>query len=764
MTHKQSHPNNPPPVPPHQQPITTPNSIDDMNSSLLKNVSDEPIITNNNMFGKFQGFTLKPLQKDTGPKLNGTKVAYVHPVTKAQDDITIAVLPNRSAPPVPKPPNVVRSQTQTKTTKPIINRTNTTVLPANLESAPALPPLNPGSNPRPLISNPILEASTCTAKELMSPLKNAANYPVRAAPVAPSLQDKSNTNSSNSSLHIENEKDKLKMGSGTLQKIASFLKMDDKFEKKTATLPRNSSTKRSISIDREKLKNIEISAPIPQIENCDEVDISVTLNRVSLTRAQSMRDPVSPTRPTIHTFGSMRQPANLKRPKSFIGVRPKSPPPPRPPAPTEITGLKIPSVPGYQNPPVSKKNIVENNYDDCEAIEAPLAHVSEENSPTSVDNIYAVIEEIPRPVVIPQPNSSKDGLGLLGEIVSEIENRNFDSIYSTTTLKKKKETETKEQYTVATSDTSYANTSEINDDTEKEYSNMNPKSSNASTISSGYIRPSTINTPIARVAPSKPEISTYNTPNSTFSSFKSPEIKLTDNTTEIKSTFKPYSAGSSRTGPLSSTYKNSINKEEKPPLTTTIESDKVVATKPILNRNKTPPQIQSLRTRSPSPKSSKTNTASKIITNNKTTDSSTSSKLTPNTNHTNSIKPKTPQKPTSVQTKLENNKIINRQNSGDKSINKGTSKFQGANMTNNKSDVLLNQKLTSNNHVASKFISNNNEITNSSKTIGKDAINTTANTTNKTLLTNAARPQHGKASNVASLQQKFEIKNNKIKK
>lgn len=720
------------------------------------------------MFGKFQGFTLKPLQKDSGPILNGTKVAYVHPVTKAQEeDLSVAVLPNKTAPPVPKPPSVARSQTQLKTSRPLVNRTNTTVLPSKIESAPALPPLNPGFNPRPLISNPILEASTCTAKELMSPLKNASNYPVRPAPTVPPVHiiDKPASSSSNSSLHIENEKDK-KLGSGTLQKIASFLKKDNTLEKKTATLPRNPSTKRSISIDREKLKNIEISAPIPQVETA-ETDSGTTSNRVSLNRAQSMRDPVSPTRPNIHTFGSMRQPANQKRPKSFVGTRPKSPPPPRPPAPPEITGLKIPGVPGYQNPPITKTTTVENTYDDCEAVEAPLAHISEGNSPTSGDNIYAVIEESPRPVTKQtQPNTSADGMGLLSEIVSEIENRNFDSIYSAATLKKKKAA------AAAQSNASYANTSEINDDAESEYSNMNPKSS-ASTTSSGYLRPSAINTPIARVAPTKPEVSAYSTPNSTFSSFKAPEVKPQTNKPTVdssnKTAYKPYSAGLTRPGPFSSTYKNTINKEEKPPVSsnTIKDNEKVATTKPILNRNKTPPQIQSLRTRSPSPKSTKT---TKPLTNNKTTSDLVSSKgstTTNNTNNANSIKPKTPQKPTSVQTnnKLENNKTVNRQNSGDKLLNKGTTRLTtGAtnNMTNNKTN-----DVPSTNNIVSKFLSNNNEITNN-KLAGNNANNTTSTTTatsaNKTLLTNAARPQTGKASNVSSLQQKFETRNSKLKK
>jgi hypothetical protein len=94
--------------------------------------------------------------------------------------------------------------------------------------------------------------------------------------------------------------------------------------------------------------------------------------RPVVMRTHSMRDPVAPKAAPLASFGSMR----AKRPTSITGARPSAPPPPRPPS------LKEPL-----------------QYDDCGPPgpmpmgTAPLAHIDEENSPTSADNIYAVIEE-----------------------------------------------------------------------------------------------------------------------------------------------------------------------------------------------------------------------------------------------------------------------------------------------------------------------------------------------------------------------------------
>jgi len=84
-------------------------------------------------------------------------------------------------------------------------------------------------------------------------------------------------------------------------------------------------------------------------------------------RTHSMRDPAGPAKVPLASFGSMR----AKRPTSIGNVRPTAPPPPRPPS------LKEPL-----------------QYDDCGPPgTAPLAHIDEETTPTSADNIYAVIEE-----------------------------------------------------------------------------------------------------------------------------------------------------------------------------------------------------------------------------------------------------------------------------------------------------------------------------------------------------------------------------------
>lgn len=141
----------------------------------------------------------------------------------------------------------------------------------------------------------------------------------------------------------------------------------------------------------------------------------------------------------------MRQTTGPKRPLSIPnGARPKSPPPPRPMLPEvkeekTLGGLKIPGIPGYQKPlpaintsaPPPAKDSQSPQYDDC-LNGSPLTQ-SSLNHPSN-DNIYAVIEE--SPVTSPETRTntssgSSESVGLLGEIVSEIQNRNFDSIYST---------------------------------------------------------------------------------------------------------------------------------------------------------------------------------------------------------------------------------------------------------------------------------------------------------------------------------------------
>ncbi|GLV32790.1 hypothetical protein CBL_00503 [Carabus blaptoides fortunei] len=417
---------------------------------------------------------------------------------------------------------------------------------------------------------------------------------------------------------------------------------------------------------------MEISSPIPQ----NEIEIGVTTlpvedekNRAVVMRAQSLRDSTVTPRPAIPNFGSMRQP-NFKRPTSIPAAnRPTSPPPPRPPVPemepTDRRILKIPGLPGYQQPTV--KSVVpsdqksEYQYDDC-MNEAPLAKISEEISPNSGDNIYAVIEESPNPNSKPLENvksnsGSSESVGLLGEIVNEIQNRNFDSIYSTSTLaRKKKESLDKKQKNKSndkeksldtsdvTSDT-YVNTSAIYKSPESVYSNMGNLKSSASSTASGYIHPSAVNAPVVKPAStsavSKNTVGTTNAPppKNVLSTFKG-DPKTDTNT------YKPFAASLQRTtGPLAaaSTLKSSsatnnttniINnnksaasdvKVTSPVFNSTANNTGTTkATKPLsrqttppnINRQKTPPNITrqttppnitrqttppNLRTRKPSP-------------------------------------------------------------------------------------------------------------------------------------------------------------------
>lgn len=266
----------------------------------------------------------------------------------------------------------------------------------------------PAPQPRPVISSPVLESSTSTAKELISPLRNAApKVPVRPAPDAPKPC--------------------------AMNRIASFLK----------SAPEKPAPKKPL--DRTTLRTLQISDPVPQTH----IDIAVTAlpvdaaKRAVVLRAQSMRAKPK-ERPAIQTFGSMRQPTGYKRPLSFAAVRPKSPPPPAP-----------------QPPP--------NQYDD----------VMEGGA--SSDNIYAVIDETP------PPKPKDDAQGLLGEIVSEIQSRNFDSIYSTSTLDRKREARKRREAEAEASAPA----------PDSEYTNMSTSSSG------GYILPSAVN------APKEPALSSF---------------------------------------------------------------------------------------------------------------------------------------------------------------------------------------------------------------------------------------------------------------
>ncbi|KRT79774.1 hypothetical protein AMK59_6651, partial [Oryctes borbonicus] len=489
------------------QPETLKRPTED-NHSLL---TDEPTLPlKNEFFGHFKGFTISP--KKT-----------------AQE-------PTRPAPPIPvvplaapsvviKTPSLIRANTcaspkASPLNKPA-NRTSSVLNPSsNTSTPPALPPLNSGANPRPIISSPILENSTCTAKELLSPLKNAPRVPARPAPELPSVfaikesqRPLSAVDSISVNVSVQQEDQKKPLNGSALNRIASFLKQGDK---KPQLSPNNSNSLPGNKkvMDKNVLRTLEISNPILQNEiktDSKTVPVAPGPNSAVVMRAQSMRGPANTARPQIPKFGSMRQGNGMKRPMSIpSGSRPKSPPPPRPAAPEIITEKKnlvlstIPSLPGYQKPLADKK---QNQYDDC-LNEVSIANkMSDAKSPSS-DNIYAVIEESPvNTSVTTSPETknstsnsgSSESFGLLGEIVSEIQNRNLDSIYSTSTLarKKKLEEQKKAEMEKKNATDTYVNTSAIYKAPESVYSNMsNNVKSSASSTSSGYIAPSAVNPPI----------------------------------------------------------------------------------------------------------------------------------------------------------------------------------------------------------------------------------------------------------------------------
>ncbi|XP_075148734.1 disintegrin and metalloproteinase domain-containing protein meltrin [Haematobia irritans] len=482
-------------------PKSTPSSTDDMNSALLKSPSDSNDM-GNGLYGKFKGFTLRPLNDATSPTNNftGPNVAYVQPTL--QQDSSLQV-PQRAAPPPPIKQSIGNDVKMNGT----LTRKAPPPPSCNGAIAPALPPPNPGSTARPIISMPVLEKST-VALPLKAMGSSTDLTPSRPAPVAPGDPLKP-APPPPVPLHTDPKLNIKK--DGTIRRITSFLKKDEKPPMKEKTY-----------MDREKLKNLEISAPIPmqqapqgESSNSDsELTPKEEETKNLVKRAQSMRSPTKKT--NIQSFGSMRQsgPPGSARPRSAVssqtlnGQRPKSPPP-RPP-PLKKTNSTTSS--GYQLP-IAVPRGPEHMYDDCE-----FSEEAEQDSPVrhrvsdAGDNIYSVIDEIPPAaqtlkridLVGSQRSSvaSSNDLGLLGEIVNEMEKRNGgDSIYSAAAsslvkAKPKEEIKSKKEEKPRDISTSMA--------------------SKPNTQPASYLRPAPVNAPIARVAPTRSDLS----PTTAFSSFK----------------------------------------------------------------------------------------------------------------------------------------------------------------------------------------------------------------------------------------------------
>ncbi|XP_050088009.1 uncharacterized protein LOC126572612 [Anopheles aquasalis] len=636
---------------------SSPNSPDsDMNSALLRPSAttnqlatagvngggvggESDFVANNNMFGKFKGFTLQPLPQSNAPNSGNKKspkVAFVAPVAKCSEDTTSNTVPARAAPPVPKPlkslatagspalgPSERNPDNVTYHNKPTgkvlqqAQRINGCKL-ANHEhqldnnssssssSAPALPPMNPGSTARPIISSPILESSTCTSRELASsnrPPGAPSAVPIRPAPTLPSVVGSSeptvsfapsgaaslatnpaDTGALPAEVLINPVSRDKKLKESKLNRITSYLKKEEK--------PTKPEPKQLRVIDRERLRTIAISAPIP-IEQSAAAELAKSMPKLndepvigkdgeesagsaaaSVQRAKSMRDPETVgagVQRKVRIFDERTDPAPtvtkkptvaLKRPQSMVGTRPTIPPP-RPPVPAAIhtthAGLKIPGMPGYQNPPPPKsvkiveppttrgvRTIERTEYDDCRNGGGELPGTN------GTDNIYAVIDESPSPPSVLSPpmsaissGGSSESMGLLGEIVNEIESRHGDSVYIASTLRRSGDgSSSRKSSSIASSqptvvangslagddgeehdddEPTYVNTSEIIDDDDDDFDATEDddesveeeeeakqtvaiganRTSSLSTTSSGYLRPSAISSaPIARIAPS----------------------------------------------------------------------------------------------------------------------------------------------------------------------------------------------------------------------------------------------------------------------
>lgn len=601
---------------------------------------------NNNLFGQFKGFTITPIP-------NQSKLAE----------------PTKPAPAPPTIPTVA-IKTNVKSVQKCNPPPRSNLLSPNFDDnsiAPTLPPLNPGSTARPLISSPVLAATTCTSVELVAPkvpTRPAPEVPTRPAPAPPTIassvsasitvpmkpQRPNSTPLTNVIVPMVDPGEKKPEKGSTLNRIASILRpssgimrsnsqasqRDDKSN--TNSLPRSQHHKANKVLDKEILRNLEISHPIPQTE----IEITTPVipvipaaeveKRNVVLRAQSMRDSKITPRPAIHTFGSMRQAAPVKRPTSIpTSMRPTSPPPGPPTSTVHVdknveSTIKIPGLPGYQNPPVktaAQLKSLENTYDDCMNLiaESSLTRITEE-SPTN-DNIYAVIEEpvpeknrknaelsetsadneykLPKRVDATPGTNSLESMGLLSEIVSEISNRNFDSIYSTSTLARKKKKEEEERQAASKNSDNmgsnsslggYMNSSHYKTPGGSVYSNSTSGkfNSSSSTTSSGYLHPSAINVPQVHRKTSKDTSDTNDNPKpvdkSKLNTLNSNNPNINDELSkelgmkppENPASYKPFAPAKTRP-----THLIHIKKDD--------QSESKVPVKPPFSRTKTPPNI-----------------------------------------------------------------------------------------------------------------------------------------------------------------------------
>lgn len=555
------------------------------------------------LIGQFKGFSITPMGRYSEDPVQGAAAPPITtkpaPPSPAQSGLRKAPAPpslpsaslNAPSRPVPSKSHGVNKMRSNASLVSAVSSVN------NSSIAPALPPANAQASGRPLISSPILDATTSsTARDLVdgSHMNTApsTSAPIRPAPSVPVTDDKlshphaiSTVQDVHVTINTEKAISSKQPQYPTLTKLASMLRPSTSFRTQEKRED-SQNVKAGKLLGKDKLRSLQISNPIPQQEIEIPNAVPVQGNQPVVMRAQSMRAGANSKRPSIQSFGSMRQPG--KRPPSVASGnlhRPTSPPPPRPPPLPEFTSKEtgIIGLPGYQNPPEAMVNKLPSDYsyDDCLNVvgDVPLAHIDEESSPTSGDNIYAVIEESPEnggrnrvnfalksdsstgddvpeyisptasvyktPITSPttiQSAGSSESMGLLGEIVSAIQARNTESIYSSSSIPPKKSDDDTTVSEKLDSDPSIVPSKSETNYLRAPYS--------TSTSSSGYLSPNVTNSGLKMVG------SVVNTLQSPLTAAPAAITTTTTSTTTASTgnSYKSYGTSLRTRGPLASTF------------------------------------------------------------------------------------------------------------------------------------------------------------------------------------------------------------------
>jgi len=295
--------------------------------------------------------------------------------------------------------------------QPVISRTPIRPAP----SAPAAVAVLNERGGRLQISQPVLDATTSSAvhKLVSVPSKPAPPVPTAARPASLMAVDNKNSGGSGGG------------GYPTLRRITSFMKNQKTDEKKQA-IPRANA-----KFDKEVLKKLEISHPILQKEinvPSEPLPLEADQHKAVVLRAQSLRVANNGNhRPRVPNFGSMK----CKRPTSVAATttaaasavscsRPTSPPPPRPPASNPVQVQVDYQIPRPLVTDCSRGGDPPENFGREEPLSENIYSVIDERPAVDVDEDDSCAYKVPRSL-----ESS-----LLGEIVSAIQERNHESIYT----------------------------------------------------------------------------------------------------------------------------------------------------------------------------------------------------------------------------------------------------------------------------------------------------------------------------------------------